>query len=310
MLKEVLVVRSGSRWWLALLLTALVLGLAACSSSDQPAETSETQAPAETAPASDVAVTEPADTAEPGADPVPEVVEPPEDVVESPEATEPAADVAAETPRPEDAFSRAQSALEDLETYRYETSFLFVGEEDGEPEMGSIELSGIVAGPDRIHLTWRDLGEGEAFEVIQLGNQAWVLEDGEWTEVPIFVSEAMSAAALIYAPSMAWTGLFGELQPDATHVGKEDVNGVRTDHYAATYAQWGRYWPGEISDATGDIWIAEEGYPVKYSFHATGVDEDGDRGSVTWTMELSDVNGPIEIEQPAVPDQEDDQETF
>ena len=220
------------RSWLVILLVAgLALGLAACSSTEEPAPSSESS----TETAADVEETE-----------VPEVDEMPQADVSEPdvatstttEAAEP--DVAEDVmPDPLDAFSRAQDALDALESYRYTTSFVFVGEEDGETETGSIELSGAVAGPDEVHLVWHDLGVDESFEVIQIGNQAWILEGGEWSEVPILVSEAMSSVALVYAPSVTWSGLFGELQPEASYVGRESVGGVNADHFAATYTQWG-----------------------------------------------------------------------
>ena len=271
------------RTWLLLLLTAmLALGLAACSSRE-----GTTDAPV----AVETEMEEPAAVEDETA-----AAEPVEEVAES----EPVpSDEAAVLP-PEGAFSDAMVALDELTSYRYSTLFTFVGEENGEIEAGSIELMGTVAGPDEKHLIWMNLEDEERFEVIQLGNQAWVFDGDQWEEAPVLVAEAMSQAVLIYAPSIAWRGIFGELEPTSTYVGMETVNGVSAHHYTSTYEQWGGYWPGELEDATGDVWIAEAGYPVKYHFSATGVDEDGDRGAVTWRMDLSDVNTEITIEPPIV----------
>jgi hypothetical protein len=46
------------------------------------------------------------------------------------------------------------------------------------------------------------------------------------------------------------------------------------------------------------VWIADAGYPVRYRFTASGVDEDGNHGSLLWTMELTDVNAPVSIDAP------------
>ena len=276
------------RTWLLLLLTAaVVLGLVACSSEQEPTTTTEaTEAAAE-------AVDE-----TPEAGPAAEATEP----LTEP-ASEPESAPAAETGEgaflpPEGAFSDATAALDELNSYRYSTLFTFVGEENEEIEAGSIELTGIVAGPDEKHLIWMNLEDEERFEVIQLGDQAWILSDGEWEEAPVLVAEAMSQAVLIYAPSIAWGGIFGELEPTAVYVGKETVNGVSAHHYTSTYDQWGGYWPGALENASGDVWIAEAGYPVKYYFSATGVDEEGDTGAVTWRMDLADVNTEITVEPP------------
>lgn len=268
------------RTWLMLLLAAvLALGLAACTSDEETTTTATTDP-----------TTEAADET-PAAEPVDEVIEP-----EPEPATVATAGEEAVLP-PEGAFSDASGALAALTSYHYSTLFTFVGEEDGEVEAGSIELSGIVAGPNQRHLIWRNLGEDEQFEVIQIDDKAWIFDD-EWEEAPVLVAEAMSQAVLIYAPSIAWGGVFGELEPTATYVGKETVNGVSAHHYTSTYALWGGYWPGALENASGDVWIAEDGYPVKYHFSATGIDEDGDRGTVTWQMDLTDVNTEITIEPP------------
>ncbi len=262
------------RTWLLLLLTAvLALCLAACSSNE---ETTDAPAAVETVD----------EVTEPAAEPEP--VEPAPPVETDEEAVLP----------PEGAFSDATTALAELNSYRYSTLFTFVGEEDGEVEAGSIEVTGIVAGPNRKHLIWMDLEEEERFEVIQIDNQAWVFDDDEWEEAPILVAEAMSQAVLIYAPSIAWGGIFGGLESTSTYVGRETVNGVSAHHYTSTYGQWGGYWAGELEDAAADVWIAEAGYPVKYHFSATGIGEAGDRGAVTWRMDLTDVNAELTIEPP------------
>jgi hypothetical protein len=272
------------RTWLLLLLTAaLALGLAACSPKPEPTTTTS-----QTTEAADETL---------AAEPVGEVTEP----VAEPESVEPApppeTDEEAILP-PEGVFSNAAVALAGLNSYRYSTLFTFVGEADGEIEGGSIEVTGIVAGPDRKHLSWRDLWEDRTFEVVQIDDRAWIFDDAGWRDAPILVADAMSQAVLIYAPSIAWEGIFGELEQTAAYVGVETVNGVLAHHYTSTYEQWTGYWSGELEDASGDVWIAEAGYPVKYSFSATGIDQDGDRGTVTWRMDLTDVNTEITIEPP------------
>jgi hypothetical protein len=290
------------RTWLILLMGGLlILWLAACSSNDT--STTPADEPEATAATTDTTETEPV-AAEPEPTPEPATVAPaeePED--DEPTPTEETED-AVVTP-PEQAFGDAATALDGLDSYRYQTLFTFVGEDDGEIEAGSIELTGIVAGPDQMRLVWHDLGEDERFEVIRVGTRAWMFDEDEWSEVPEMIADAMTDAILIFAPSIAWGGIFGELEPSAEYVGQETVNGVTADRYTATYEQWGGYWPGALENAAGDVWIADEGYPVKYHFSATGVDEDGNRGTVTWRMDLTDVNADLSVEPPAVSAEED-----
>ena len=275
------------RYGLFLLIAALVLGLAACSPNEDEA------APEGQTVATDVAPSDPATV------PTSEAAEPADDVLEPlPEAVSPESGPDSLTPDPADAFGRAQIALDQLQSYRYRTTFLFAGEEDGVAESGSMELIGEIAAPDRTHLVLRNLHEDESFEVIRIDDTAWIRDDESWEEVPILVAEAMSEGALVFAPAVTWNGLFGELTPEAAYVGKDVIDGVTVDHYTATYTRWGTYWPGELIDATGDVWIAEAGYPVRYHFSATGIDEEGDRGAITWAMELTDVDAAILIEPP------------
>ncbi len=275
----------------------LCLALAACSSDTASTNTTDVDEPStvETA-AADASDEIPATTVEPQ-ETTPElgtvespVSEPSPEDVTSPEAS----------PAPVGVFSGASTALASLSSYRFVTSFVFTGEQDGEVESGSIELSGSIMDADHKHFTWRDLAEGDAFQIIQLEDQAWLYQEEAWEAVPTMVADAMSQAVLIFAPSVVWDGLFGTLESDASFVGRETVDGIAALHYTSTYHQWAGYWEGELLDASGDVWIAEAGYPLRYDFRATGVDENGDRGSVSWTMELSDVNADIVIEPPLV----------
>jgi len=304
-------------WIVLLLLLVGALCLASCSGNREEDATASTPAASESTPAAtestdDVAPSPQDETPEVAASndaaPADDASEP--SVDEAPSADDAAPETAvAETtpaaptvaPAPQHAFSDAGGALDDLDSYRYTTSFVFVGEDGGEPESGSIELEATIASDSQKQFTWRDLETGDRFDLIRVGNQAWTTNNGEWEEVPPLVAEAMGQAVLVFAPSVVWSGLFGGLDPNAVYVGAETINGIPAHHYTATFDQWAGYWEGDLVDATGDVWIAEEGYPVKYHFSAVGVDEDGDRGAVTWTMELRDVNADIEIAPPAQP---------
>jgi hypothetical protein len=284
-----------------LVMGSLVLWMAACT-SDKPAtsstpaagtSTSSTSAtaPATGTPTAAVSPTQP-DAGSPSSGPGVDV-----EVTLTPNDL-PTVDVEVTVPEMEGVFAGAATALEALASYRYKTAFTFIGESDGQPESGSIEMTGEVVAPDRQRIVWQDLGEGDQFELVQIGAQAWMLEEGEWSEIPAMVAEAMSQAVLVFGPAISWSGLYGGLETSSNYVGEETVNGVRARHYASTYNQWAGMWGGELVDASGDVWIADDGYPVRYRFSATGISEEGERGSVSWTMDLTDVNSAIAIEPP------------
>lgn len=198
----------------------------------------------------------------------------------------------------DDVFSQSSDALAGLTSYRYTTVFSFVGEDDGEAKSGSVEVRGAVAGPDRQNVTWKDLETGEQFGMLRVGDLAWVLDGEEWQSVPAAVADVMADIVLVFGPAMSWGELVDDVRSTAAYVGTETVNGIAARHYASTYGGWSEEWKGEISAATGDVWIAEAGYPVRYRFAADGVDENGNRGSMLWTMELTDVNAPVTVDAP------------
>ena len=279
-------------WSLFALMLALCLVLVACSSNngDDLAQTTdpETTGPVPIEPLIEL------DTP----DEAPEL-----EAVEDAQPSEPAPPLEVEVDveidlAPEGLFAGSTAALEALEAYRFTTVFLFTGEEGGEVESGSIELSGEIMDAEHKRFVWRNLEDGEYFEIIQLEDEAWVYDDGEWNSVPALVADAMSQAVLVFAPSVAWGGLFGSLDANSTYVGSDTVDGILAHHYTSTYQQWAGYWQGELLDAAGDVWIADAGYPIRYNFTATGIDEDGSRGSISWTMELTGVGEDIVIEPP------------
>jgi len=116
--------------------------------------------------------------------------------------------------------------------------------------------------------------------------------------VPELVADAMSQGLLIYSPLAGWSMFAKELETTSKYLGSETVNGVPTKHYATSYLGWSSAERSELTDAEGDVWIAEDGYPVRYRFVAKTTSEDGSRGTALWTMDLTDVNVPISIEAP------------
>jgi hypothetical protein len=284
------------------LIASLILWLAACSSdrasatstasnqASAPSTTGQTQTAQTAEPVSTPAQAQP--TPAPSTGPAIDVeVNPTGDGV-------PAVDLDVSLPSIEGVFAGASAALEALSSYRYTTQFEFIAESNGEPESGSIEITGAVVAPDRRQILWKDLEEGSQFELIEIGDQAWMNDEDVWSEVPAIVADAMSQAVLIFAPAASWSGFYGELEASSSFVAEETVNGVRARHYTSTYSQWAATWKGELTSASADVWIALDGYPVRYRFSATGIDENGVQGTVSWSMDLTDVNSPFPIEPP------------
>ncbi|MDD5263213.1 MAG: hypothetical protein PHU43_00035 [Candidatus Bipolaricaulis sp.] len=201
-------------------------------------------------------------------------------------------------PAAEDVFARSAAALAALQSYRYVTTFSFAGEDGGKLESGSVEVRGAVAAPDRQRVTWKDLETGEQFGLLRIGERAWILDGAEWTAVPTLVADAASQAILVYVPAMSWGSFAKGMGTTSTFIGVDTLGGIQARHYASTYRGWSEFWQGEITASAVDVWIAEAGYPIRYRFAASGIDEQGNHGSLLWTMELSDVNAPVSIDAP------------
>lgn len=267
-----------------LVLISLVLVLVGCGPKETPAmapqesEPSTTSESTPSAPSPEAAAT--ADETEP-------------------QREAPAIETPLEAP-PEGLLSRSTGALAALESYRYTTRVEYEGTDGDEIDAGSIEIIGEYASPDREHVTWTDLATGEGFEIIRIGDTAWMYEDEEWIEVPQMAIESIMQVVFLFAPVYAWEGMAGELETGSNFVGKEVVNGVSTLHYSSDYAGWEERFEGDLHEASGEIWIAEEGFPVRSIFTASGIDEDGNQGSVEWRMDLTNVNQSISIEPPAM----------
>ncbi len=267
-----------------LVLISLTLVLVGCGSKETPAvapQESETSTTSESTPSA----------------PSPEAAATAEE--KEPQREVPAIEAPLEAP-PEGLLSRSTGALAALESYRYTTRVEYEGTDGDEIDAGSIEIIGEYASPDREHVTWTDLATGEGFEIIRIGDTAWMHEDEEWMEVPQMAVESIMQVVFLFAPVYAWEGMAGELETGSNFVGKEVVNGVSTLHYSSDYAGWEARFEGDLQEARGEIWIAEEGFPVRTIFTASSIDEDGNPGSVEWRMDLTNVNQSISIEPPAM----------
>ena len=263
----------SNRLWLLLIALGVILSLAACAPKAKTVE--------ETTPT-----------------PIPEAT-----TTEAPEEETTTTEAPAEEPTTteapqEDLFTGSSEALKNLKSYRYLSLFKFKTEETADITHDSIEIKGEYVAPDKVHAIWTDLGSEDEFEVIRIGNKAWIKEDGEWMEMPTEYAESLMQMVLMFGPLHSWGTIYTGLPGTSNLVGREVINSIPCFHYTSNYNEWGGLFSGTVAEAKGDIWIAEEGFPVKYIFKASGTDPEGNHGSIEWSMDLRDVNQPISIEPP------------
>jgi len=219
----------------------------------------------------------------------------------SPSATEAEAPTVPEASPAEEAsaFAGSIDALHSLLSYSYVTVMTYDGIDNGAAKSETLRITGEYVAPDRHHITLIDSDSEECTEFILIGNALWVYDEGEWRKVPEVASAALMQSVVNFGLPYVWSGLASGFKDDLSSVGQETVNGIKAVHYTSDYTGWEENIEVELADAHADIWIAEEGYPVKFVFTASGKDEEGNEGTARWETEVTNVNGSIEIEPPA-----------
>jgi hypothetical protein len=210
-------------------------------------------------------------------------------------------------------LSQSASALQDLQSFRFDfkmkmdfgdTSALEEGDEFGLGAaflalLGDISAEGAYVAPDSTELKMRFAGQEMAY--IQIGNKAWEKTGSKWE-----VTTADSDLGFSGSP----TELFEDFLPqEALKVAKssrESINGVNATRYSfdkTTLSTLADDFGAsddlkDIDQANLDIWLTDEGIPVKVSMVFAGKDESGGKMSVSMEMNIRDINKSITIKPP------------
>lgn len=141
--------------------------------------------------------------------------------------------------------------------------------------------------------------EEEAFEFVQVEDQAWYCSGGSCSQANADPEDLMSGfgSAMMFDPGDVTD------QARANFVGRESVNGVQTRHYTLnlTAMEAAILSQGDVSDVQGDAWIADEGDLPAFTvrFQMSWLEKRGSRaGRGELFYEVYDVNAPFTIEPP------------
>jgi hypothetical protein len=200
---------------------------------------------------------------------------------------------------PADAFASSTAALEQLQTYRYQIVFEVIGAA-GPDQAVRIDLEGEHEAPDRERVRWALPDGGQFLAVTRIGDQLWLQEGDAWTLLS--ADEARDVTHGLFTPRQVWQSFAADLPNTSKLVGEETVNGIRSVHYTSTSRAWSAL-PlasgGQVTEASGDVWVARDGhFPVRARFTATGTDRSGQSMTVTFRLEVLDVNEPLSIPPP------------
>ncbi len=149
---------------------------------------------------------------------------------------------------------------------------------------GTLELTGEVVPPDRLHTTMK--ASGFESESIFIGDKGWTKTNGVWTASPISGSDAIAQAF----PNMT-TDELGAMFSDVRAAGADTVNGEPTRVYTYTsITDLGE--AGTVSSSV-KLWVSSRtGLPVKQEVEGEAA------GVKSKTTQLIEFDPTITIEPP------------
>ncbi len=216
-------------------------------------------------------------------------------------------------------LERTASALIALESFRFDLVMkLEFGENlagDQEDELGGaisalllgalsdLRAEGAFVAPDRFEITLT-FG-GEEISVVQIGSQSWVKFAGVWQEAP---AGGQSFDLSGGVPIEAISDLLPMEVLEAAEISQEEISGISTTHYsfgkdallAAGEAMGDTSGISDLAEAQLDLWLTDDGVPIKIVMLFSGKDEQDQAVSIELELLLSDFNDDsIEIKPPA-----------
>ncbi len=162
-----------------------------------------------------------------------------------------------------------------------------------------IEIEGSVVAPDQIEVK-ADLS-GQKLGFVQIKDKAWVQYFGAW--------QAVEPEDLGLEDSLDFSDFAADALPpevlQAAKVTKEKVNGVDTTRYSfdkaalESLAEDNGATGQEIESADMNVWLTDDGVPVKFTLKMKGEDENGQKIDMQAEFNITDLNGNISIKAPS-----------
>ncbi len=203
-------------------------------------------------------------------------------------------------------------AADAVRAYRLRWQQVFVLEDTNETHE-LVTLEGAVNKGQNAQQFWMRDANKQEIEWIQIGNQFWVRVPGQgWSAMAADAVQEMTPVD----PHDVWMPVVDVSGWE--FVGDETVEGIRTQHYRASFptalwesetgeflAGWGMdadYTLRAAGPAQGDVWITPEQWVVKYDvlFPVIAVDNQGVEhpARLEWHYQVWDVNGDVQIQPP------------
>ncbi len=216
-------------------------------------------------------------------------------------------------------LERTAAALTELQSFRFTLVMKFefatdLASDEGDELGGAIsalllgvltdiKAEGAFIAPDRfeIMLTFG----GEEISLVQIGSQSWVKFDGVWQEAPAG-SQSFDLSGGV--PIDVISDILPIEVLEVAEISQEVIGGISTTHYSfdkaalltAGEAMGDTSGMSEVAEAQLDLWLTDDGVPIKIVMIASGKDEQGQDAAIEFELLLSDFNDDsIEIKPPA-----------
>ena len=172
--------------------------------------------------------------------------------------------------------------------------------------LGNIEVEGEYVAPDRVRTSMTFFGMD--MQAIQIGDESWTNDGSGWT------ADASGDASMDMMPfDVSDPSEFFEFIPadqlEGAETSRETVNGFETTKYhfdkdsltalaESSGESMGMEDFGEVDTMDLDLWLTDEGLPVKMLMNIDGESE-GSQIAIQMEFNISDLNDPgISIERP------------
>jgi hypothetical protein len=141
---------------------------------------------------------------------------------------------------------------------------------------------------------------GQSFGLVKIADKAWMQFGGVWTPVE---SDELAFSFDDFDLGELSGGILPREFLQAANVTKEKLGGVDTTRYSfdktaleslAEDAAMGE----EIDSAQLDVWLTDDGIPVKVVADFSGHDAEGNKSAIKLDLQLKDINSDIKIKAP------------
>ena len=211
-------------------------------------------------------------------------------------------------------LNESAARLSELTSFRFDMSMAFDFGESADSEdpdaalaaammaaFGNISAEGAFVAPDSMAITASFIGQ--EFSFVQIGDEAWERVGDTW--------EPTTAEASLFSmedPASMVTDFLPDEVLEVAETSRETINGVDAIRYsfdketleaAATELGEDTSDFAELTNANLDIWLTEDGIPVRILMDISGQDETGSAMSMNLEMNISDINSDsVTIERP------------